>query len=82
VQIPNVQIEGIGNQKHVPTTFGHPLKKEDLFSGTTLISKSSTGDAVAIQVDKKATFSDGSLWHLTISSLLRNSEDTKLKLFV
>jgi hypothetical protein len=81
-QITTIQIEGIGDQNNIPITFGQPLKKGDLPSGATLMAKNSAGNAVAIQVDKKASFSDGSIRHVIISGKLRDSEDAELNLFV
>ncbi len=56
-----------GTQMNVPVTFGHVFKKGDVPSTAGLAARLSNGTTVALQVDKKASHSDGSLRHAVLT---------------
>ena len=59
-----------GNLANAPVTFGHAFKQGDVPTGFTVIAKDNAGNPVALQVDKKATFADGSLRHAILTARL------------
>lgn len=54
-------------QTNVPVTLGHYFKFGDVPSTMNLLAKRSDGTPVTVQVDKKATHSDGSLKHAVLT---------------
>jgi hypothetical protein len=56
-------------QSNIPVTFGQAFRAGDVPSGQTVVAHLASGTAVPLQVDKKATYADGSLRHaiLTLS---------------
>ncbi len=76
-----INVEGLNNQVNAPITFGQPFAKGDVPSGYTLVAGDDFGNVIDIQVDKKATFKDGSLRHAIISTVLNNSSSAGLALY-
>ncbi len=77
-----INIEGLRNQTNTPITFGQPFAKGDVPAGYTLVAGDDVGNVIDIQVDKKATFSDGSLRHAIISTILDYTSSAGLALYV
>ncbi len=59
--------ESSSAQSNVPVTFGQVFKQGDVPSGSTVTAKLTGGASVPIQVDAKATNTDGSLRHAVIT---------------
>ena len=70
--ITTVAIDSTSNaeQTNVPVTFGQVFKQGDVLPTEKLVGKLADGSAIPIQVDIKATHSDGSLRHAIISAIL------------
>ncbi|WP_157365554.1 hypothetical protein [Zooshikella ganghwensis] len=64
-------------------TFGHVFKVGDVPQGKTVLLVDSTGKSIATQVDKKATYQDGSLKHAIISAKVNipSAKQQTLRLF-
>ena len=73
--------QSASTQTNVPATFGHYFKVGDVPSGQNLVAKLSDGTPVAVQVDKKATHSDGSLKHAVLSLRLPNLASSGSEIF-
>ncbi len=58
------------NTINVPITFGHVFAEGEVQPGQTITGRSDSNDIVALQIDKKATHSDGSLRHAIISAVI------------
>lgn len=58
------------SQSSVATTFGQAFAPGDVPKGQTLFGRSSSGNAVPLQVDAKARHADGSLRHAVITAQL------------
>ncbi len=67
-------------QTNLPFTFGHGFKQGDVPANSSLSAKLGSGTSVPLQVDKKATYSDGSLRHAVLtaklSRLAANADET------
>ncbi len=70
--ITNVRLENTGAvvQNNVPFTFGQVFAVGHLAQGTALQGRLENGEAVALQMDVKATHADGSVRHAVISGVL------------
>ena len=79
-EITSIKIKGLNKQIDTPITFGQPFSKGDVPVGYTLAAQNEYGDVVNIQVDKKATYQDGSLRHAIISTILHNTSGSRLAL--
>jgi hypothetical protein len=69
VDVTTVKVYSTGSaaQTSVPVTVGQVFKPGDVASGSTIAARTASGTAVTLQVDKKATHSDGSLRHAVLS---------------
>jgi len=54
-------------QTNVPVTFGAVFRPGDVPSGSSISATTSSGTALTVQVDKKATHADGSLRHAVLT---------------
>ena len=79
-EITSIKIKGLKKQIDTPITFGQPFSKGDIPEGYTLAAQNEYGDVIDIQVDKKATYKDGSLRHAIISTILHNTSGSSLAL--
>lgn len=71
--ITDVRIEAVAPataQSNVPFTFGQVFAIGDVPAGSSLIGRLDDGSTIALQVDKKATHSDGSVRHAIVSGVL------------
>ena len=66
-------------QVNVPVTFGQIFRKGDVTLNGTLTGHLSNGTTVPLQVDKKATYDDGSLRHAIITTILPSLEANESK---
>ena len=57
-------------QTNAVVTFGHAFKQGDVPTRNTVIAKDSLGNPVTLQVDKKATYADGTLRHAVLTAKL------------
>jgi len=57
-------------QSNVPITFGQPFTAGDVATGQSLSAHLSDGTPVTLQVDPKATHSDGSLRHAIVTAVV------------
>ena len=77
-----VGIVFIKKQKQkLPVTFGQVFAKGDVPSGSYLVAKNALKKEIPIQVDRKATYKDGSLRHGIISVVLAGKSDSTLSLY-
>ena len=81
-KITSISIDDFSIDTPTPITFGQPFKSGDIPKGYTLIAKNSSGKAIHIQLDKKATHKDCSLRHGIISSIISNKSDKDLSFYV
>ena len=66
-------------QVNVPVTFGQVFRQGDVPKGATLAGRIGA-DSVAMQVDAKATYSDGSLRHAVLTAVMPSLTATASKL--
>ncbi len=68
----SVEIESLDTaaQLDAPITFGHVFAVGDVPAGTTLTASLANGQPIPLQVDAKATHSDGSLRHAVLTTQL------------
>jgi len=57
-------------QFNVPVTFGQIFREGDVSSNSTLTGRLANGTTIPLQVDKKASYDDGSLRHAIITTIL------------
>jgi len=67
------------SQFNVPVTFGQVFRKGDVSSNSTLTGRLINGSTIPLQVDKKATYDDGSLRHAIITTILPSLEANENK---
>jgi Chitobiase/beta-hexosaminidase C-terminal domain len=69
--ITDIKIENTGGaQTNVPITFGQVFAVGEVPSGSSVAGKTSSGAAIPLQVNVKATHADGSARHAIISAIL------------
>lgn len=70
--ITNVRLENTGTvaQNNVPFSFGQTFAVGHLAKGTALQGRLENGEAVALQIDVKATHADGSVRHAVVSGVV------------
>ena len=72
--VTDVQIENLtaSEQLRTPVTFGQVFAQGDLKAGESLTGQSANGSTFPLQLDVKATHSDGSVRHAVLSASLPN----------
>lgn len=80
-QITYITLDGLTSIKS-PITFGQVFVSWDVPSWYTLMAQDKSWKVIDIQVDKKTTYSDWSLWHAIISMLVDDSIDTWIAFYI